>query len=68
MSKFVQTEAYWGRKLENIKVAIAGVEARLSTLTVQKEIDAHESYLKCLKKNLASEEVKYAEWKAASAR
>jgi len=58
-----KNEKYWKFKIQNLKNCIDNLEHKITTLTIQKEIDIHESYLKVLKKYLACDEKKYCEWR-----
>ena len=62
---FVKTESYFRNKIENIKKAIIGTEkeiARYKTTNNRRCQEAHESYLKSCKKDLAKARAEFEKW------
>jgi len=56
-------EEYWGRKLGATRRAITLIEEKIPTLTEQRQIDAHQSYLAVMKRNLKTDEARYRAWR-----
>jgi len=59
---FKPTIEYWDNKLKRLRHAIKTTQEIIPTLTEQRQIDAHISYLSYLKNQLAKDEVKFREW------
>jgi len=57
---FTKSNEYYQYKINNIKKAICGTKEALKTLTIQKQIESHESYILSCQHNLkvAMEEYK----------
>jgi hypothetical protein len=56
-------EEYWARKLARERESISELEAKLGTLTEERQILAHESYLSCVKRALKTDEARYRAWR-----
>lgn len=60
---FIRSEEYFARKISGIESAISGTEDAISTLDHGFQIEAHESYLRSLKKSLAVARAEYVAWR-----
>jgi len=60
---FQPSEEYWGRKLGRLRDCVQELEAKIPTLTDQRQIDAHQSYLESVKRCLKMDEGRYRVWR-----